>query len=609
MTRMLASVTGIEEAEIALSGGVDIVDLKDPKAGALGAVSTETMRRTISFIAGRAPVSAVCGDLPMEPETIRIKAEEIAATGVDYVKIGFFPSANISACVEALEPLAARTKLIAVLFADLAPEFELLPMFARHRFHGVMVDTAQKGKGRLLDHLPPERIPGFVDRTKSLGLMAGLSGSLEAPDIPRLLPFAPDFLGFRGALCGHSGRTSSISAEAVSQIRELIPTESGTGGQLSIDYRLLAARGYSPDTDPTLGTDRTFVRDFVLPVQIGAYSFEHGHTQKVRFDVTADVLQITDHPEDMRHVFSYDIIMDGIRTIVARGHIQLSEALAEQVAAHVLENQRVVRVTVRVEKLELGPGGVGVEIERKRQSAGRGAASGTAGREDRSVVFRPRQERPEMLRRAIVKLGGSTAHAAEMKSWIAALAGSRLPIVIVPGGGLFADHVRETQTRMDFSDTAAHAMAILAMEQFGHVILDRDERLTPARSLDEIGRALEAGKVPVWLPSSLALPALDVPASWDITSDSLAAWLAGKLGANALLLIKQTGAFFDSDTADSLRTRGIVDPGFAAMLPDGVDFHLAGPKDAAEAGAMLVLGKLPGIRIVASTGSSAKKAG
>jgi dihydroneopterin aldolase len=108
------------------------------------------------------------------------------------------------------------------------------------------------------------------------------------------------------------------------------------------------------------------VRDFVLPVQIGAYSFEHGHTQQVRFDVTADVLRITDHPEDMRHVFSYDIIMDGIRTIVAKGHVQLSEALAEHVAALVLENPRVMRVTVRVEKLELGPGGVGVEIERKR---------------------------------------------------------------------------------------------------------------------------------------------------------------------------------------------------------------------------------------------------
>ncbi|RWQ84593.1 MAG: hypothetical protein EOS85_09820 [Mesorhizobium sp.] len=608
MTRMLASVTGVDEAKIALSVGVDIIDLKDPKAGALGAVATEIIGQATSFIAGRAPVSAVCGDLPMEPETIRAKAEEIAATGVDYVKIGFFPSANAAACAEALAPLAARTKLIAVLFADLAPDFELLPIFAKHRFHGAMVDTANKADGRLLDHLPPERIPGFIDRAKSLGLMVGLSGSLEAPDIPRLLPFAPDFLGFRGALCGDAGRAGSISAEAVSQIRELVPQESRAGGPSSVDYRLLAARGYSPGTDPTLGTDKIFVRDFVLPVQIGAYSFEHGHTQKVRFDVTADVLQVTDHPEDMRHVFSYDIIMDGIRTIVARGHIQLSEALAEQVATYILENPRVVRVTVRVEKLELGPGGVGVEIERKRQAAGRGVASGPTGRKDQSAVSQPRQQRPEVIRPTIVKLGGSTARAAEMENWIAALAGSKLPIVIVPGGGQFADQVRESQIYMDFSDAAAHAMAILAMEQFGQVILDRHERLVPARSLDEMVRALDEGKVPVWLPSSLALPAPDIPASWDMTSDSLAAWLAGKLGAKALLLIKQTGAFFGSDTIDGLTARGVVDAGLAAMLPDGVDFHLAGPKDAAAAGALLASGDLPGIAIAAPI-RPARKAG
>ena len=197
--------------------------------------------------------------------------------------------------------------------------------------------------------------------------MTGLSGSLEAPDIPRLLPFAPDFLGFRGALCKGTVRTGAIDAEAVKQIRALIPEEQAAGRSARVDYRLLAARGYSPGAiDPTLGTDKIYIRDFVLPVEIGAYSFEHGHTQKVRFDVTADVLRLTTNPEDMRHVVSYDIIMDGIRTIVARGHVQLSEALAEQIAAHVLEDPRVMRVTVRVEKLELGPGGVGVEIERKR---------------------------------------------------------------------------------------------------------------------------------------------------------------------------------------------------------------------------------------------------
>jgi dihydroneopterin aldolase len=109
---MLGSVTGVEEARIALAGGVDIIDLKDPKAGALGAVDTTHIVETVRFVAGRTSVSAVCGDLPMEPETIRLKAEEIAATGVDYVKLGFFPSPNGARCAEALAQLAGRAKLI-----------------------------------------------------------------------------------------------------------------------------------------------------------------------------------------------------------------------------------------------------------------------------------------------------------------------------------------------------------------------------------------------------------------------------------------------------------------------------------------------------------------
>lgn len=201
------------------------------------------------------------------------------------------------------------------------------------------------------------------------------------------------------------------------------------------------------------------------------------------------------------------------------------------------------------------------------------------------------------MRRAVVKLGGSTAGAAELGVWIAALAGSSLPLVIVPGGGPFADQVRDAQKSLEFSDKAAHAMAILAMDQFGHVLLDGHERLVPACSLAEIERALECGRVPVWLPSALATPASDIAASWDITSDSLAAWLAGKIGAEALLLIKQSSAFSERDTIDRLAVNGIVDAGFAAMLPVGIDFHLAGPKDVTGAATMLSSGTLPGIRI------------
>lgn len=201
------------------------------------------------------------------------------------------------------------------------------------------------------------------------------------------------------------------------------------------------------------------------------------------------------------------------------------------------------------------------------------------------------------MRRAVVKLGGSTAHAAEFGLWIGALAGSSLPLVLVPGGGPFADHVRDAQKRMGFSDTAAHAMAILAMDQFGHIILDRHERLTPARSLADMEGALEGRKIPVWLPSALAIPAPDITASWDITSDALAGWLAGKLGADALLLIKQSGDFSAADCVEGLTANGILDPAFASMLPNGIDFHLAGRQDAATAAGILSSGRLPGTRI------------
>jgi dihydroneopterin aldolase len=155
---------------------------------------------------------------------------------------------------------------------------------------------------------------------------------------------------------------------------------------------------------------------------------------------------------------------------------------------------------------------------------------------------------------------------------------------------------------MGFSDDAAHAMAILAMDAFGRVILDGGARLAPARSLDEVVRVLDEGKIPVWLPSSMTIGSTDIPASWDITSDSLAAWLAGRIGAETLLLVKQTQAFSSEDSVADLMARGIVDPAFAEILPDGIGLYLAGPADAAGAGRALAAGTLPGTRIRSAVG-------
>jgi len=198
---------------------------------------------------------------------------------------------------------------------------------------------------------------------------------------------------------------------------------------------------------------------------------------------------------------------------------------------------------------------------------------------------------------AVVKLGGSTAYHAEMRDWVSALAAAEFPIIIVPGGGPFADQVREAQRRMRFSDEAAHFMAILAMDQMGLAIAEMDEGLVPARSLEEIEAAIKRRCVPVWLPSQICLAADEIPKSWDMTSDSLAAWLAGKLGADALLLIKQTNAFDENSQFSNLVANGVIDPLLPDMLRPGTAFFLAGPAALASAGKHLAAGKIPGVRI------------
>lgn len=113
--------------------------------------------------------------------------------------------------------------------------------------------------------------------------------------------------------------------------------------------------------------DRIYVHDYVLDVEIGVFTNEKGVTQRVRFDVDIDV---TPPPEslddDIGHALDYDHITNGIKAIIARGHINLVETLAEEVATHCLDHPRSARVTVSVAKLDKDPGAVGVEIDRSK---------------------------------------------------------------------------------------------------------------------------------------------------------------------------------------------------------------------------------------------------
>jgi dihydroneopterin aldolase len=367
---MLASVTGPQEALLALAGGADVIDLKDPRRGALGALDLDRVRDSVAAIGARRPVSAVTGDGPVAPHEARQQAEALADAGVDIVKQGFHEDGRAAARVEALAGLAGRVELVAVLFADRHPAFaDIVPRLAAAGFAGAMLDTADKSAGRLLTHLDLGALDAFVRACHAHRMNAGLAGSLEAPDVPRLLLLGPDVLGFRGALCREADRTGRIDPAALAAIRALIPAEESGPILPSANLRLLAARGYAPASREAAAADRVFVRDLVLPVQVGAYAFERGTPQRVRFAVEAAVTRPARPTENMADVFSYDVITDGIRLLIAEGHVALLETLAERIAALLLAHRAVLKVWVRLEKLDVGEGVVGCALERAREGA------------------------------------------------------------------------------------------------------------------------------------------------------------------------------------------------------------------------------------------------
>jgi dihydroneopterin aldolase len=167
----------------------------------------------------------------------------------------------------------------------------------------------------------------------------------------------------------------------------------------------------------------------------------------------------------------------------------------------------------------------------------------------------------------VVKLGGSLLDSPDyLHLWLRCVAAGGGRVVVVPGGGPFADAVRAAEGKLGFDDRAAHRMALLAMEQCGWLFVSLEPALVPSDSMSAIRRALHRGRVPVWMPFRDAADAEGIPASWDVTSDSLAAWLARELGASALWLVKAC-EIPDQDPA-RLAAGGIVDAAFPGYCID-----------------------------------------
>jgi uncharacterized protein (UPF0264 family) len=223
MTRMLASVNNLDEARLVLNAGVDIIDMKEPADGALGAVQLQTVKQIVGFVNGRCQTSATVGDLPMEPQIISRAVTEMASTHVDFIKIGFFSDKAVEDVIAKLERIKDHVSLIAVLFADIDFDLTLIEKLKKNGFTGVMMDTVNKSKQSLIKFKSQSELAEFIVAVKKQNMLCGLAGSLHTQDVPSLLDLQPDYLGFRGALCKQGQRTSAICREAVNEVRKSIP--------------------------------------------------------------------------------------------------------------------------------------------------------------------------------------------------------------------------------------------------------------------------------------------------------------------------------------------------------------------------------------------------
>ncbi len=173
----------------------------------------------------------------------------------------------------------------------------------------------------------------------------------------------------------------------------------------------------------------------------------------------------------------------------------------------------------------------------------------------------------------VIKLGGSLARSTELTHWLSAIAGcAGEKLLLVPGGGAFADLVREFSVSHSLSDSCSHRMAIRAMEQYGLLLLDLAPCLRAVSRCEELDAVFNAGRIPLFMPDQLLLESPEIPASWAVTSDSIGAWLAAETGATDLLLVKSLQPEMQASPVQSLIEAGIVDSAFADYMTTGMRY-------------------------------------
>jgi uncharacterized protein (UPF0264 family) len=228
--QLLVSVRTAAEARIALAGGADIVDAKEPSRGSLGAVSPSVLRQICQRIPSERPISIALGDVSTPAQVLQsVSAVPRSRRTATYLKLGFASISDpeiVHQCLRvALDSVAGRSiGIVAVAYADAALAGSLAPEVVCHiageaRATGVLFDTCVKNERHLLTWLKPARLAALLAAARSAHLFTAVAGGLGLAQLPAVRQAGPDIVGFRGAVC-LGGREGGLSEHRVRLFRQ-----------------------------------------------------------------------------------------------------------------------------------------------------------------------------------------------------------------------------------------------------------------------------------------------------------------------------------------------------------------------------------------------------
>ncbi len=277
----------------------------------------------------------------------------------------------------------------------------------------------------------------------------------------------------------------------------------------NLEARAQASAGPDP-------LDRIMLHDYVVEVEIGAFQAERGTTQRVRFNVLVEVRpQQGPVDDDVDRILSYDTITETIGQELAEERLNLLETLAERVAERILVAPQAVRVFIRIEKLDRGPGALGVEIVRSRDPSDHTPALSEPG---------------AMVRPLVVFFSNAAIASPLLTGWIDELQATGKPVILCVGpaeADAPQSAVSQVQRRID----------LLAIEQNAWVLAGRDRRCVVMQSRTEIDWAAHNSQIAVWAPAKIVLDAIDGSAPHSTDALALAAWFAGQVDGTKLIVV------------------------------------------------------------------------